>query len=240
MVHASATSGLGPVPPWPSDLAAFPTIDHGCGRGISNSSAASGAHPGPDVHGPGASSLVARDLGDESESIADFFSQLWAIPSSPRPSGRLLCWVRKGVPDSEIPITDCVPAARSALLHHRPRQISLLRVGGSRPSYAEVVQKASGAAPPKGRGCGRGAAPVPPRGSPSRCGHGISACASTCACSSSELSGPAKTESAVPGAESTQVQQLPSPPNAAAVWVSWFWCSTSAASWIWCPTAAAA
>jgi hypothetical protein len=102
------------------------------------------------------------DVGREGEDsvVEEFFGQLWAIPSyhsrrSDRGPSQLLCWIRKGIPDRELQISDCFPAGRSALLHHHPRLIRVRdRVSSSAPSFVEVLRREMASSRGRGRGMG--------------------------------------------------------------------------------------
>ena len=102
-------------PPWPDDPIAFPGLAIGADRPASNS--------GDTVHGATASAFgpAVSDLDHGDEAVEDFFGQLWVIPSSPvRPSPprrSILCWIRKGIADKDLAISDCFPTVRSDILH---------------------------------------------------------------------------------------------------------------------------
>jgi hypothetical protein len=152
------------VPPWPGDTSEFPAIGE---RGLLGSSNLQLCSSGPAGHVRWVRPWVDAPDAEVDGEVEEFFGQLWAIPSSPparhrqRP-GSILCWIRRGIRDSDLTIFDCFPAEKSALIHHRPR---VIRRGVSfSSSFVEVLYRAM--PPQRGRGRGRSGGGIPSGGVP--------------------------------------------------------------------------
>ncbi|KAM0928462.1 hypothetical protein ACQ4PT_002497 [Festuca glaucescens] len=155
-----------PVPPWPGDRGAFPSL---CGARRSGSNPATPlvredtamAPNSPGLLTLGTISAVPDRVSTYSdlEDVEEFFGQLWVVPGTPPPpptsSHHCRVWIRKDLACSgRFTISDCFPALLAERFLPVSRQA---RVGRrqDRASYAEILSRGSMASGGLGRGRGR-------------------------------------------------------------------------------------
>ncbi|XP_051226023.1 uncharacterized protein [Lolium perenne] len=166
-----------PVPPWPGDQGAFPSL---CGaRGpdlnpatplVREDTAMAHTSPGLLTLGMISTAPGRASACSDLEAVEEFFGQLWVVPGTPPPSPtssrHCLVWIRKDLAGSgRFTISDCFPALPAERFLPVSRQV---RVGRrqDRASYAEILARGSMASGGLGRGRGRGPLQAPPPPAP--------------------------------------------------------------------------